>query len=56
MTLIHIGTFRTFYDNQKDNRNELFGLTSKLSEICENFVKQYIDMGVIDETLTILPF
>jgi UDP-GlcNAc:undecaprenyl-phosphate GlcNAc-1-phosphate transferase len=52
----HIGTLRIFYDNQKENRNELLDLTIKLSEICENFIKQYLDTGIIDESLTVLPF
>ncbi|MDR2438256.1 MAG: undecaprenyl/decaprenyl-phosphate alpha-N-acetylglucosaminyl 1-phosphate transferase [Planctomycetaceae bacterium] len=51
-----IGTLRTFFNNQKDKRNELLGLTSKLSEICENSVKQYLDTGIIDESLSVLPF
>jgi hypothetical protein len=52
----HIGTLRIFYDNQKEKRNELLDLTIKLSEICENFVKQYIETGMIDESLTVLLF
>jgi hypothetical protein len=52
----HIGTLRTFYDNQKNNRNELLELTLRLSEICESFVKQYLETGMIDESSEVLPF
>jgi hypothetical protein len=51
-----IGTLRIFFNNQKNNRNELLGLTLKLSEICENLVKEYIATGIVDESITVLPF
>jgi hypothetical protein len=51
-----IGTLRIFFNNHKNNRSELLGLTLKMSETCEDIVKQYFDTGTIDESFTALPF
>ncbi|MDR1923987.1 MAG: undecaprenyl/decaprenyl-phosphate alpha-N-acetylglucosaminyl 1-phosphate transferase [Planctomycetaceae bacterium] len=52
----YIGTLRIFFEYQNERRNELFGLTLKLSEICEHSVKQYLDTGTVDNAVIVLSF
>jgi UDP-GlcNAc:undecaprenyl-phosphate GlcNAc-1-phosphate transferase len=51
-----IGTLRIFFDSRKHHRDELLSLALKLSELCENSVKQYLDTGVVSESVSILLF